>query len=37
MKMAIKPEMAKNRGKTEIKKYLEKCYNYINENAASIL
>lgn len=29
MKMGIKPEMAMNRGKTEIKKYLEKCYQYL--------
>ncbi len=30
--MGINPEMAKNRGKTEIKKYLEKCYKYLKEN-----
>ncbi len=27
--MGIKPEMAKNRGKSEIVKYLEKCYKYL--------
>jgi hypothetical protein len=29
MKMPVKASAAKARGTTEIKKYLDKCYNYV--------
>jgi hypothetical protein len=32
MKMAIKLEIAKNRGFAEIRKYLDKVYNHIKNN-----
>ena len=37
MKMTIKPNAAKIRGITEIKKYLDKCYAYIEKEKNNIL
>ena len=37
MKMGVKASAARARGVTEIKKYLDKCYAYIQQEKASIL
>lgn len=37
MKMPLKPDIAKNRGFAEIRKYLDRVYNHIKAHDKSIL